>query len=70
MALSVTNMSRKEGVPLCLRTYLPLNGTRGVHRISRCILFPTHASSVDLVLGFQGAWVSHDPPRVPKQRRP
>ena len=39
------------------------------HRTSWCILFPRHACTF-LVLGFRGAWVSHAPPRVPKQRRP
>ena len=69
IAASVTCLSRREGVPPCLRTSPPLGGTLGVHRTSWRIPFPRHACTF-LVLGFRGAWVSHAPPRVPKQRRP
>ena len=68
-AASVTCLSRREGVPPCLRTSTPLGGTLEVHRTSWRIPFPRHACTF-LVLGFRGAWVSHAPPRVPKQRRP
>ena len=47
----------------------PLGGTLGVHRTSWTIPFPRHACMF-LVLGCRGAWVSHAPPRVPKQCRP
>ena len=69
IAASVTCLSRREGVPPCLRTSRPLGGTLEVHRTSWRIPFPRHACTF-LVLGFRGAWVSHAPPRVPKQRRP
>ena len=69
IAASVTCLSRREGVPPCLRTSPPLGGTLGVHRTSWHIPFPRRACTF-LVLGFRGAWVSHAPPRVPKQRRP
>ena len=69
IAASVTCLSRREGVPPCLRTSPPLGGTLEVHRTSWRIPFPRHACTF-LVLGFRGAWVSHAPPRVPKQRRP
>ena len=69
IAASVTYLSCREGVPLCLRTSLPLGGTLVVHRTSWRIPFPRHACMF-LVLGFRGAWVLHGPPRVPKQRRP
>ena len=69
IAASVTCLSRREGVPPCLRTSPPLDGTLGVHRTSWRIPFPRRACTF-LVLGFRGAWVSHAPPRVPKQRRP
>ena len=68
IAASVTCLSRREGVPQCLRTSPPLGGTLGVHRTSWRIPFPRHACMF-LVLGFRGALVSHAPPRVPKQRR-
>ena len=67
-ATSVTCLSHREGVPPCLRTSPPLGGTPEVHRTSWRIPFPRHACTF-LVLGFRGAWVSHAPPRVPKQRR-
>ena len=69
IAASVTCLSRREGVPPCLRTSPPLGGTLGVHRTSWRIPFPRRACTF-LVLGFRGAWVWHAPPRVPKQRRP
>ena len=69
IAASVTCLSRREGVPPCLRTSPPLGGTLGVHRTSWRIPFPRRACTF-LVLGFRGAWVSHAPSRVPKQRRP
>ena len=69
IAASVTCLSRREGVSPCLRTSSPLGGTLGVHRTSWRIPFPRHACMF-LVLGFRGAWVSHAPPRVPKQRWP
>ena len=69
IAAGVTCLSRREGVPPCLRTSPPLGGTPEVHRTSWRIPFPRHACTL-LVLGFRGAWVSHAPPRVPKQRRP
>ena len=69
IAAGVTCLSRREGVPLCLRTCPPLGRTLEVHRTSWHIPFPRHACMF-LVLGFRGAWVSHAPPRVPKQRRP
>ena len=56
-AASVTYLSRREGVPPCLRTSPPLDGTLGVHRTSWRIPFPRHACMF-LVLGFRGAWVS------------
>ena len=68
-AASVTCLSSREGAPPCLRTSPLSGGTLEVHRNSWCILFTRHACMV-LVLGFQGALVSHAPPRVPKQRRP
>ena len=61
--------SRQEGVPPCLRTSPLLGGTLEVHQTPWHILFPRHACMF-LVLGFRGAWVSHAPPRVLKQRRP
>ena len=67
---SVTNVSRREGVPACLRTFHPFGRTLGFtrrHGISRS---PWHARGVVLVLGFRGAWVSHAPPQGPKQPRP
>ena len=70
MAASVTNVSRQEGVPLCLHTSPPLDRTLGVHRTSWRIPFSRHASGVVFVVGIRGACVSHAPPRVPKQRRP
>ena len=69
IAASVTCLSRREGVPPCLRTSPPLGGTLEVHRTSWRIPFPRHACTF-LVLVFRGALVSHAPPRVPKQRRP
>ena len=69
MAASVTCSSRREGVPPCLHTSPPLGVTLEVHRTSWRILFPRHACMF-LVLGFQGACMSHAPPRVSKQRRP
>ena len=69
IAASLTCLSRREGVPPCLRTSPPLGGTLEVLRTSWRIPFPRHACTL-LVLGFRGAWVSHAPPRVPKQRRP
>ena len=57
MAGSVTNISRREGVPLRLRTSPPLGGNLGVRKTSWPIPFPRHASGVVLVLGFRGAWV-------------
>ena len=64
IAAGVTCLSRREGVPPCLRTSPPLGGTLEVHRTSWRIPFPRHACTF-LVLGFRGAWVSHAPPRVP-----
>ena len=58
IAASVTRLSRREGVPPCLRRYPPLGGTLGVHRTSWRILFPRHACMF-LVLGFRGVSVSH-----------
>ena len=46
IAASVTCLSRREGVPPCLRTSPPLGGTLGVHRTSWRIPFPRHASEV------------------------
>ena len=69
IAAGVTCLSRREGAPPCLRTSPPLGGTLEVHRTSWRIPFPRHACTF-LVLGFRGAWVSHAPPQVPKQRRP
>ena len=69
IAASVTCLSRREGLPPCLRTSPHLGGTLEDHRTSWRIPFPRHACMF-LVLGFRGAWVSHAPPRVPKQRRP
>ena len=69
MAASVTCLSRWEGVPPCLRTSPLLGRTLGVHQTSWRIPFPRRRGTF-LVLGFRGAWVSHAPPRVPKQRRP
>ena len=69
IAAGVTCLSRREGVPLCLRRSPPLGGALEVQRTSWRIPFPRHACTF-LVLGFRGAWVSHAPPRVPKQRRP
>ena len=68
MAASVTNLSRWDGVPTCLRTTPPLGITLEVHQTSWRIQFPMHASGMVLVLGFQGAWLSHAPPRIAKQR--
>ena len=68
MAATVTCLSRREGVPPCLRTFPPLGGTLEVPRTSWRILFPRHACMF-LVLGFRGTWVSHAPPPVPKQHR-
>ena len=47
----------------------PLGRTLWVHRTSWRIPFPRHACMF-LELRFRGAWVSHAPPRVPKQRTP
>ena len=69
MAARMMCLSRREGVPLCLRTSPPLGRTLEVHRTSWRIPFPRHACTF-LVLGFRGACVSHAPPRVPKQRGP
>ena len=69
IAASVTCLSRQDCVPPSLRTFPPLGGTLEVHRTSWRIPFPRHACMF-LVMGFRGAWVSHAPPRVPKQRRP
>ena len=69
IAAGVTCLSRQEGVPPRLRTSTPLGGPLEVHRTSWRIPFPRHACTF-LVLGFGGAWVSHAPSRVPKQRRP
>ena len=69
IAAGVTCLSRLEGVPPCLRTSPPLGGTLEIHRTSWRIPFPRHACTF-LVLVFRGAWVSHAPPPVPKQRRP
>ena len=69
MAASVSYLSCREGVPPCSPTSPPLGGDLGVHRTSWRIPFPRHACMF-LVLGVRGAWVSHAPPRVPKQRRP
>ena len=69
IAASVRCSSPNEGVPPCSRTSPPLGGSSEVHRTSWRIPFPRHAWTF-LVLGFQGAWLSHAPPRVPKQRRP
>ena len=68
MAAGVTCLSRREGVPLSLHTSPPVGETLEVHRTSWRIPFPRHACTF-LVLGFRGAWVSHAPPRVPKQCR-
>ena len=43
IAASVTCLSRRERVPLCLRTPPLLGGTLEVHRTSWRILFPRHA---------------------------
>ena len=69
IAASVTCLSRREGVPPCLRTSRPLAETLEFQRTSWRIPFPRHACMF-LVLGFRGAWVSHAPPPVPKERRP
>ena len=45
IAASVTCLSRREGVPPCLRTSPPLGGTLEVHRTSWRIPFPRHACS-------------------------
>ena len=66
----VSYLSRRAGVPPCLRTSPTLDRTLGIHQISWRIPFPRHASGVSLVLWFRGAWVSHAPLRVPIQRRP
>ena len=66
---SVTYLSRQEGVLPCLHTSPSLGGTLEVHGTSWRISFPRHACMF-LVLAFQGAGVSHAPPRVPKQRWP
>ena len=68
IAASVTCLSRTEDVPPCLPTSPPLGGDLEVHRTSWQIRFQRHAGML-LVLGFRGAWVSHAPPRVLKQRR-
>ena len=52
IAASVTCLSRREGVPSCLRTSPPLGGTLGVHRTSWRIPFPRRACTF-LVLGFR-----------------
>ena len=70
IAASVMYLSRREGVPPCLRTSPLLGGTLGVLRTSWRISFRRHARGVFLVLGFRRAGVSHAPTRVPKQRRP
>ena len=57
MVTSVTYLSRREGVPQCLRTSPPLHGTLVVHRTSWRILFPRHAC-IFLVLEVRCAWVS------------
>ena len=64
-AASLTYLSPREGVPLFLRTSLPLGRTLGAHRTSWHILLPS-----SLFLCSEGAWFSHAPPQVPKQRRP
>ena len=69
IAASVTCLSCRQGVPPCLRTSPPLGGTLVVDRTSWGIVFPRHACMF-LVLGFRGAWVSHAPRQIPKQRRP
>ena len=69
IAAGVTCLSRREGVSPCLRTSPPSGGTLEVHRTSWRIPFPRPACTF-LVLGFRGAWLSHAPPRVPKQSRP
>ena len=43
IAASVTCLSRREGVPPCLRTSPPLGGTLEGHRTSWRIPFPRHA---------------------------
>ena len=53
-------------MPPCLRTSPPLGGPLEVHQTSWRIPFPRHAC-IFLVLGFRGTWLSHAPPRVPKQ---
>ena len=52
-AASVTNVSRREGVPPCLRTSPLLGGNLGVHLTCWLIPFPRHASNVVLVLEFR-----------------
>ena len=66
IAASVTNVSGREGVLPGLPTSPRLGGTRGVHCTSWRIRFPWHPTGVVLVLGFGGAWVSHNPPGVRK----
>ena len=51
IAASVTGLSRREGVPPCLRTSPPFGGTLEVHRTAWRIPFPRHAC-IFLVLGF------------------
>ena len=70
IAASVRNVPRREGVPPCLRTAPSFGGTVGIHRISGHISFQRHSGGFDLVPWFRGVWVSHTPPRVPKQCRP
>ena len=60
IAASVTCLSRREGVPPCLRTSPPLGTTLEVHWTSWCIPFPRHACTF-LVLGFRGAWAASSP---------
>ena len=55
IAASVTYLSRRVGMPPCLRTSPPLGGTLGVHWTSWRIPFQRHASGVSLVLVFRGA---------------
>ena len=52
IAASVTCLSRREGVPPCLRTSPLLGGTLGVHRTSWRIPFPRRACTF-LVLGLR-----------------
>ena len=52
-AASVTCVSRRKGVPPCLRTSPPLNGTLGVHQTSWRISFPRHACMFLVLHGVQ-----------------